>query len=275
MTRKICFFDIDGTLWDRENRIPESAVSAIRRLRANGHQALICSGRSRSYIRHPDLLAIGFDGIVSGAGTMLELDGKTVFNRVLPPEAVLKAVETALALSWTPLLEGVRTTCIDREGFPIPPYYDKLARELGDTLEPLSRRWGQWDDISKLTVIAREGAADLERLREILGGTFDFVIHEPWLAELVPPGVNKGTGLTEACRALGADPKDSVAFGDSANDLDMIRAAGTGVCMGNGTEALKQAADLVAASMEDDGIEKALIALGLIGAEEEAGRTES
>ena len=265
MTRKICFFDIDGTLWDRENRIPESAVSAIRRLRANGHPALICSGRSRSYIRHPGLLSIGFDGIVSGAGTMLELDGKVVFNHVLPPEDVLKAVETALTLSWTPLLEGVYTTCIDREGFPIPPYYDKLARELGEVLEPLSARWAEWDDISKLTVIAREGAAEMGKLRETLGSTFDFVVHEPWLAELVPPGVNKGTGLTETCRILGADPRDAVAFGDSANDLDMLRAAGTGVCMGNGTEALKKEADLVTASMEDDGIERALIQLGLIG----------
>ena len=265
MTRKICFFDIDGTLWDRENRIPQSAVRAIRRLRENGHLALICSGRSRSYIRHPDLLGIGFDGIVSGAGTMLEAGGKVIYNRVLEAKDVLRAVETALALSWTPLLEGVNTTCIDREAFPIPAYYDKLAADLGEVLEPLSRRWGQWDDISKLTVIAREGAADMEKLREKLGGTFDFVVHEPWLAELVPPGVNKGTGLTEACRYLGADPKDAVAFGDSANDLDMLRAAGTGVCMGNGTEALKREADLVTASMEEDGIEKALIQLGLIG----------
>ena len=271
MTRKICFFDIDGTLWDRQNRIPESAVSAIRRLRESGHAALICSGRSRSYIRHPDLLSIGFDGIVSGAGTMFEYGGKVLWNRVLPPGDVLKAVEASLALSFTPLLEGVETTCIDPEGFPIPEYYDKLSRELGDTLEPLSRRWGAWDDISKLSVIAKEGEADMERLRELVGDTFDFLVHASWLAELVPPGVNKGTGLVEACRLLGADPKDAVAFGDSANDLDMLRAAGVGVCMGNGTDSLKKEADLVTSSMEEDGIEQALITLGLIERQEQTG----
>ena len=158
----------------------------------------------------------------------------------------------------------MRTTCIDREGFPIPPYYDKLARELGETLEPLSRRWGQWDDISKLTVIAREGAADMEKLREKLGGTFDFVVHEPWLAELVPPGVNKGTGLTETCRILGADPRDAVAFGDSANDLTMFQHAGHSIAMGNAAEEVKAVCTWVTDRPEHDGIAKAMKHFGLI-----------
>ena len=264
MTAKACFFDIDGTLWDRQNFIPPSAVSAIRRLRENGHKALLCTGRSRSYIRNADLLSIGFDGIVSGAGAMLELDGRTLFSIVLPPRDVLLAVETSLSLGFTPLLEGVRTTCIQEEGFPHMEYYRKLTRELGDALEPLSRRWGTWDDISKLSVIAMKEPAPMERLAEQLSGRFDFLIHADWLAELVPPGINKGTGLTAACRAMGIDPRDAVAFGDSANDAQMLRAAGTGVCMGNGTEELKAIADIVTDGMEQDGIEKALARLGLI-----------
>ena len=264
MTRKICFFDIDGTLWDRENNIPKSAVSAIRRLRANGHLALICSGRSRSYIRHEGLLGIGFDGIVSGAGAMLEKGDEVVFSRLVPPEAVLRAAEEARQLSFFLILEGVDTLCVDREGFPIPDYYDKLAREMGPALEPLSRRWGKWDDVSKLSAVGRFDGPDVSLLEARLAGVFDFMVHTSWLAEMTPPGVNKGTGLKEACRVFGVDPADAVAFGDSANDLDMLRAAGTGVCMGNGTETLKRAADLVTAPMEEDGIEQALITLGLI-----------
>ena len=65
---KAVFFDIDGTLWDFHNVIPESTVRAIRALRANGHYAFICSGRARAYITHPDLFAIGFDGLVAACG---------------------------------------------------------------------------------------------------------------------------------------------------------------------------------------------------------------
>ena len=74
--KKAVFFDIDGTLWDFHNQIPESTVTAIRTLRKNGHYAFICSGRSRAYIRHPDLFAVGFNGLVAGCGTHVELDGK-------------------------------------------------------------------------------------------------------------------------------------------------------------------------------------------------------
>ena len=264
MNRKICFFDIDGTLWDRRNRIPESTVSAIRRLRENGHLALICSGRSRSYIQDEALLSIGFDGILSGAGTMLELDGQVIFNRVLPPEQALKGVETALAYGYTPLLEGVTMISAEPDGFPVPDYYAKLSRELGERLEPLSRRWGRWDDISKWTAIAKPGARPMEELATALRGVFDFLVHAPWLAEAVPPGINKGSGLREVCRILEADPADAVAFGDSANDLDMLLAAGVGVCMGNGTQSLKDRADLVTAPLEEDGILRALETLELI-----------
>ena len=75
---KAVFFDIDGTLWDFYNQIPVSTVTAIRELRKNGHYAFICSGRARAYIQHPDLFAIGFDGVVAGCGTHVELDGKRI-----------------------------------------------------------------------------------------------------------------------------------------------------------------------------------------------------
>jgi hydroxymethylpyrimidine pyrophosphatase-like HAD family hydrolase len=69
--KKAVFFDIDGTLWNYKMQIPQSTVSAIRKLRENGHYAFICSGRSRSNIQSPDLLGIGFDGVVASCGRIL------------------------------------------------------------------------------------------------------------------------------------------------------------------------------------------------------------
>ena len=66
MSKKVVFLDIDGTIWDAVNYIPESTVTAIHKMQENGHAVFINSGRSRSFIREQKLLDIGFDGIVSG-----------------------------------------------------------------------------------------------------------------------------------------------------------------------------------------------------------------
>ena len=85
MGQKAIFFDIDGTLWDFRNRIPESTRLAMEQLRQNGHLCFINSGRARGFINHPDLLSLGFDGIVSGCGTMIEYRDRTIFRHLIEP----------------------------------------------------------------------------------------------------------------------------------------------------------------------------------------------
>lgn len=53
------FFDIDGTLWDRDNNIPQSTKEAIHQLQENGHQTFLCSGRTRVFINSEELLGMG------------------------------------------------------------------------------------------------------------------------------------------------------------------------------------------------------------------------
>jgi hypothetical protein len=61
---KILFIDVDGTLVDYENKLPESAVRAIRAARANGHRVYVCTGRSKAEM-YPYLWEIGLDGMIS------------------------------------------------------------------------------------------------------------------------------------------------------------------------------------------------------------------
>ena len=84
------------------------------------------------------------------------------------------------------------------------------------------------------------------------------------MVESVPLGFSKGSGIRKVCELFGIPISDTIAFGDSVNDLDMLETAGIGVAMGNGTDAAKQAADYVTTDMFDDGIWNACEALGLI-----------
>ena len=81
--KKAVFFDADGTICDIEKGVPQSAVDAIRTLRENGHEAWLCTGRSRAFV--PDYLErIPFTGMISGCGTTIEKDGRRLFNREMP-----------------------------------------------------------------------------------------------------------------------------------------------------------------------------------------------
>ena len=90
----LLFFDIDGTLWDYKNWIPDTTKEGIRRAKENGHKCFINSGRARSFISNKELLGLGFDGIVSAGGCMIEKDGEIIFNRLIDSEDAIRTVET-------------------------------------------------------------------------------------------------------------------------------------------------------------------------------------
>lgn len=252
--KKAAFFDIDGTIWNIKNEIPESTVEAIRKLRENGHLAFLCSGRCRSYIRDPKLLGIGFDGIVSGCGTMVEYGPETIFYKKLDPELVAYTIETVRRFGFRPILEGREYLYMDQEEFDGDLFGEKLTAEMGGQLLSIAGEWDRWE-ISKLSCAMDPSGREacFQELEEY----YEYMVHNPYVAEFVPKGYHKGTGIAKVCELLGMDISDTYAFGDSANDLGMLTAAGTGVAMGNGSDEAKKAADYVTAPMEEDGIWKA------------------
>ncbi|MBO4636506.1 MAG: HAD family hydrolase [Clostridiales bacterium] len=259
--RKAIFFDIDGTLWDVRNRIPDSTVRAIRELKAGGNPVFVCSGRTRGYITDPYLLSLGFDGIVSGCGTMVEYRNDVRFYHKIDSELAVLAVDTVRRYGMRPILEGREYLYMERSEFQDDPYGKKLFRELKDRARPIDALRGKWE-ISKLSC-ATEGCDTSSCFRE-LEGYFDYIVHNPRVTEMVPKGFDKGRGLIRACGIAGIPPSESIAFGDSVNDLQMFAAAGLSVCMGNGSEEAKAAADMITDSLFDDGIYNAVKTLGLI-----------
>ena len=211
----------------------------------------LCSGRCRSYIRNPDLLGLGFDGIVSGCGTMIEYNGETVFYKRLDNELAEYTVNTVRHYGFRPILEGREYIYMDPEEFARDFYGKKLTEELGEHLLSIAGHWGKWE-ISKLACATEK--ADCESCFRKLETYYDYMIHNEAVVEMVPKGFHKGAGIEKVCGLLDLDIADTFAFGDSVNDLEMLKAAGVGVAMGNGTEAVKQAADYVTSPLMEDGI---------------------
>ena len=112
----------------------------------------------------------------------------------------------------------------------------------------------------------------LAEARSLLEKDFDFVIqeipaHGCLNGELINRAFDKGRGILRICEELGVPVEQTYGFGDSMNDLTMIRTVGVSVCMENGAAALKEISDVVCPSVEEDGLEKAFIQLGLLNEE--------
>lgn len=261
MSGKTLFFDIDGTIWDFHNRIPDSTRETFRLLKKNGHQTFLCTGRARAFIQHPSLFELGMDGIVSGCGTMIEWHDREIFYKEMDPAFVERTMMTLRKFRFRPILEGKNFLYMDDADFVGDPYGVKLHEEIGHNLLTIQGEWGKWE-VSKLSCATED--ADVEGCYQALNREFEWIQHNEPVVEMVPKGFTKGTGILETCRLLGLDPDGTFAFGDSANDLEMLRTAAVGIAMGNGTEPAKQAADYVTADMDQDGIYLACKHFGLI-----------
>lgn len=255
------FFDIDGTLWDRHMKIPRSTVSAIRKLRENGNFAFICSGRSRAAICTPELLDIGFDGIVASLGTHIEYQGDMIFEKYMSQEEIEKILAILHTYGMRAILEGREYLYVNSREFAGDIYIDYLRQLVGKRFLEM-QKGTLFSNVNKLSADLTGG--DIEGVKKTLLPEYELIFHEEKVVEIAPNGYSKAVGIKKVCEYLGVLRENTYAFGDSANDLEMIGYVSHGIAMGNGTEDIKQAADYVTDSVERDGIEKGLKHFGLI-----------
>ena len=280
MNRKLVFFDVDGTIWDWKRVVPDFAREAVRRMRENGHLAFICSGRAKGNLRAPWLLDIGFDGMVAACGAYVELEGEILYNRIIEQAQVKNTVDVVNRCKMPFVLEGPQKHWVSDWGFDRDDYVANLYELLKDDAVTISG-YTEGIEINKFSADIL-GMTDYREIRATLDDYFDFIEHgvtpdlllesahkgKPLeilgVIEAVPKGLSKGVGLKLVCEKLGIAPEDTIAVGDSVNDLEMFETAGTAIAMGNATDAAKQAADWITTDIHEDGVFNAMRHFGLI-----------
>ena len=242
------FFDLDGTLAVR-NQPPSAAdVAAIRAFRQRGNFAFLCTGRSPGYL-YADILDIGFDGIVSGAGAHVTLGDRLLYRNAIPTELMAPIQRAFEASASTLIMETERTMVqlASASAHTLVPSYSRVY-----TADEWQARFG--DEVtSKFTVYGAVPSDILPFVREHLS-----VIDHGRYIEIVPKGCSKADGIRRVLEELNIPRENSLGFGDSMNDYDMITYVGVGVAMGNADEPLKAIADRVTASYTENGVAQVL-----------------
>lgn len=258
--KRIISFDLDMTLLDHRTwEIPASAMEAIRRLREDS-VIVVASGRNMNEpysVAYRDMVKP--DAIIHLNGTRVEVEGgKIIFEHLMDKERLRRLLafgeEQKLALGIS-VDGGDYYTCPEDV-----VYYDKVR--WGSSERNFKDPWLLMDmPVKTLTYVGGpEGAERLERQF----AEFKFPMFAGLMgADVVEQEASKANGLMRLCEYYGIAPEQTVAFGDSMNDIEIIREAAIGVAMGNAHPGLKAAADYVTADIGDDGVWKACVALGL------------
>ena len=277
MKRKSIFLDVDGTLVSGHATMNPKVVEAINRARQNGHYVFICTGRNKTGIKY-ELAKAGFDGIIASAGSYIEIDNKVIhsvyFNKLLVDKISKVFDENNIYYNY----ECTDVTYMSKkmvELFIGGVNFESGNIELEKMMQEEFKKFSIQDlslynnqDIHKICFIATDQNY-VERAKKQLGDDVNMVIHDIFDAttingELISKVDNKATAIKQVIDYLGIDKKDTIAFGDSMNDYEMINFVECGIAMGNACKELKEVASRVCRSVDEDGIYYEFIELGLI-----------
>ena len=266
------FVDIDGTLCDSRQRVPDSAVRALSRVRERGHRLFVCTGRSVPEI-YPRFIDLGFEGVVGGAGGYAAVGDSVLLDERMPAEHV--RILTAL---WEELDAFYVWQGPDQMG-PSEGYLDFFVPRAGthpeDWIEYAQSIIPFIVDIdagafTKVTAYVPPNNASMEAVTEALPDGYRAIIGSVGAAgyvpfEILPTRLSKAVGIQAVCEHVGIPLSDTVAIGDSNNDVEAVACAAVGISIGGGCEDLVAVADIVAPGVCEDGLAWALAAAGLTG----------
>ncbi|KAA6315216.1 putative bifunctional phosphatase/peptidyl-prolyl cis-trans isomerase, partial [termite gut metagenome] len=248
---KALFFDIDGTLVSfNTHTIPQSTIDAIESAKKKGIKVFISTGRPKVIINNlGDLM---FDGYITMNGSYCYVGEKVIYKCKIPQEDVRtmakiaerdnipcvfveehrmnicnndeKIEEFERTLKVPPMTAITAKEAVTKEIFQMSPFITKEQEEAIMPLLPYCSA-GRWSSIFADVVAANNG---------------------------------KEKGIDEIIKYFGFSLDETMSFGDGGNDMNMLRHAAIGVAMGNAGDPVKQAADYVTTSVDDNGIINAL-----------------
>lgn len=271
---EIIYLDIDGTLRDEQEGIPDSAVLAIGQCKTYGIKIIICTGRNFGSIQD-DVKALPTDGIISGGGCYIQFQGKELLKKTF--SMILLKQVLSIAANWqlSLAIETKQKIYMDYNAsmFYQADFQHKISRTNKQSQEIILMQnkiayqdnfndlWNETQEVHKICMFGKKEAIDktkrrLEQETEVIQKK---EWNRQWYLELLPKGCNKGSAVIWLNRKLGISKNQSMSFGDSENDIAMMKATGIAVAVGNSNSIIKSYASSICEPLMEDGIYKELV----------------
>lgn len=263
MEFKLIALDLDGTLNNDQKVITEKTKAALLAAQQRGIRLALASARpSPGLFKERDILRMReYKGVLMSynGGRIVDAEtGKALFETAMDMEQTKQVLRQLESLPVTPILDdGVQFYVTDKNGYKVD-YECKnnqmVCQEVGNLAQFLN-----FAPIKILMSVQPEELKQVQaQIAAFLPESLTVVQTADFYLEVIPRVINKGQGIRDICTVLGISPQQVIAFGDAQNDIPMLQQAGMGVAMGNAAEPVKQAADMVTLSNNEDGIAAAL-----------------
>ncbi|MTI94159.1 MAG: HAD family hydrolase [Firmicutes bacterium] len=258
--RKLIALDLDGTLLQSDMTISTATKKLLKELQAAGHLVTIATGR-------PFVSAVGFvreleitnPFLAINGALMVNSNGKIYKTHPVPKNLAREFLDFCLEKDITCTLVTKDEMFISRNdiyAIQMHQLYDKTTPTLIENREtateaPILNIFLNSSDHARFEEIFKTIHDAFEpRLRVVRVGDL--------MMDVVQPGVSKGEGLKDLAAMLNIPMSDTIAIGDNHNDIQMLKMAGTGVAMAGADREVQQAADMVTAGNDEDGVIRAL-----------------
>lgn len=283
MSKKIIFFDVDGTLVDvrpAREYIPESTIKAVQKTREQGNLCFLCTGRSKAEI-YSHILEVGFDGIIGAGGGFVEIGDEMLYHKKVSQTAINHVVDYFAEHGFDYYIESngglyASQHLIPRLEFIMygdlknDPEARRIKKESPSHFIPSLKEGFDLhrDDVNKICFLEKDGIpfttiqAEFEKEFNVIHCTVPAFGEQS--GELSVPGVNKASAIDTLIKHLGIPQENTYAFGDGLNDLDMLEYCQYGIAVGNAKQGLKDIADEVTEDIAEDGIYNSMKKHGLI-----------
>ena len=258
--KKVLVLDIDGTLTNSQKVITGNTKTAIIDAMKRGHKVMLASGRPTPGMKRyaKELELANYDGYLlsfNGGKIIHCKTGEILFQKILPKEVIKGIYEYAIEKNCglvTYLNDDIILATEKDEYIEIESKINAMdCVEVDNFVEYVSKF-----DLNKMLMTAppEKAAVYVEELKEKYKDVLSIYRSEPFFIEIMPKNVDKAASLDIMLTSLGLTKDYAICCGDGFNDKSMIEYAGLGVAMENAQPAVKEVADYITKSNDEDGI---------------------